>query len=259
MNASKTEKVECESDRTNSLSASERDALKHALALISVGELEQVFELPAETEKRRQFEAPLRYIAKLQLFSDRIPPFGIVYNGRPAFMTDELVEKLRNESEKFRPNAWPLKGNDPSQYLYRPDTQDGHTYAEKLAESSELHQLVQKYAGEVLKSYITNYIYYDEAGQCSKPHIDNAFTSVTAMVAIEHTSKDGILSSSSVCYWPDMGRFDYRLKPGEISIFFGVSTLHGRTPIREGEKVTSLLLSFRPPVSNDDNQQAGQT
>lgn len=230
----------------NGLDFGETDALKHALALLSVKELDNIFDIPTETDRRRQFEAPLEYISTLQQFSDRIPPYGIVYRGRPPFMNEEILSTLREEANKYRPDAWPLKSDDRSQYLYRPDTPLGNSCAEELAAGDQVHSFVEQFAGKVVHSFVTNYIYYDEAGQCSKPHVDNAFTAVTVMVAIDHHSENGNLASSSVAYWPGRDRFDYQLKPGEISIFFGVATLHGRTPICHGEKATSLLISFRP-------------
>ena len=236
---------DAKANQTSNLNFAEMDALKHALSLVSVAELEDTFNIPRNPEKLKLFNSSLQNIIDMQPFKARVPPFGILYRGRPDFMTDQLLAELKKESGQFKSSAWPIYPNDHTQYLYRPDTADSSTVAEQLGASAEVHKLVEKYAGKVLKSYITNYIYYYKEGHCSTPHVDNVFTSVTAMIGVEHDFSNS-RHSKSVCYWPHLGRYDYQLAPGEISIFFGVCTLHGRTPLVEDENITSLLLSYRP-------------
>jgi hypothetical protein len=228
------------------LQLEERDALKYTLALVAAGKLVNTFDIPVQSRNLESFSRSLRHLANLQPFSDRVPPFGLVYIGRPDFMTDDLVQALREEAALYRSRARPIAAGDPLQFLYQSDTHAGELLSEQLAESKQVKDLVETHTGAVDRSYVTSYIYYDQPGHCSKPHIDNYFTSVTAMVGLRHDSISGVLSSSSVIYWPDRPRLNYQLRPGEVAIFFGVSVLHGRTPVVAGETVHSLLLSFRP-------------
>jgi hypothetical protein len=116
-----------------------------------------------------------------------------------------------------------------------------------LANSEDLLELVEKYSGKVLPSFMTSFVYYDEEGRSSPPHVDNAFTAITVMLMLKHEVPTYVIQKSrSVVYWSNKERFDYVLDEGEISIFFGVSALHGRTPVSHGEKVYSILFSFRP-------------
>jgi hypothetical protein len=232
------------------LSPDERDVFKHQLSLASTRELENGFEVSRDPEKRTRFSRYLRQITAIQPFRERVPEFGIVYRGRPNFMTDSLVQDLRNESIRFRPHA----RMNLKQLIFQVDTPKEDTVSECLAESDELHRFVAQHAGPCFQSFITSYIYYDFAGQCSEPHVDNAFTSITAMVGLRNDHADPAApTSSSIVYWPDRAPMEFGLEPGEMAIFFGVCVLHGRTPIGTGDSVHSLLLSFRPKIDNAEN------
>lgn len=228
------------------LDVAETDALKYALSLVSIDELENGFDIPEEPSKREAFFGPLRTLSKLQPFSDRVPHFGVAYLGKPEFMTDGLLCALQSEAIEFRAIARPLTSRDHCQWIYQPETPDSSTVAEQLAVSPQLLHLVSAHAGPVISTHLSGYIYYDKPKQSSPPHVDNAFTAVTVMVGLRHDCRNGRFSSRSCSYWPERERFDYQLKPGELSIFFGVSAVHGRTPVEEGEAVHSLLMSFKP-------------
>jgi hypothetical protein len=232
------------------LSPNERDALKYRLSVASVQQLEKDFEISQTPEKRQHFFDFLRYILALQPFCGRVPIYGIAYRGRPNFMTDKLVEDLRSEALSFRPYA----RLNFEQFLATIDTSDDSSFCERLAASENLYHLVTQHAGPCLRSYISSYIYYEIPGQCSKPHVDNAFTAITVMIGLRSDHENLTSSSSaSVIYWPDSPPMEYRLEPGELVIFFGTCALHGRYPISSGETIHSLLLSFRPEIVAEVN------
>jgi hypothetical protein len=184
-------------------------------------------------------------LLRIQPFSVRVPSYGIAYRGRPDFITDSLLAALRAEALSLRAEAR-LNFN---QFISRVDTPDNSTVCEQLAASDDLYQLVSQYAGPCYKSYVTSYIYYDASGHCSRPHVDNAFTGITAMMGLRNDHFNGaIQTSASIVYWPDKSPMTYRLQPGELIIFFGVCSLHGRTPVADGEIIHSLLMSFRPAI-----------
>ncbi|MFC5473120.1 hypothetical protein [Paraherbaspirillum soli] len=235
------------------LSPNERDALKFQLSVASANELENDFEISHSPEKRSRFSEFLRCTLAIQPFRERVPKYGIVYRGRPDFMTDDLVQQLRAEALSFRPQA----KENYEQFIVTVDTPDDSTVCEKLAASDDLYRLVTQHAGPCQHSYISSYIYYEVAGQCSKPHVDNAFTSVTVMIGLRNDQLDPAApSSTSIVYWPDSPPMEYRLEPGELAIFFGVCVLHGRSPISAGETVHSLLLSFQPRMDNEIGSNA---
>lgn len=221
------------------LSLEEIDALKYQLSITAV-ELLNNFGLPDDLIKQEIFNSTIKKIASIQPYRDKIKKYGIVYRGKPSFLTDDLLSKLQSEAVSFRQQAKP----NYEQWISPVDTEDNATFAEKLEGSSKLLDFVCEFAGKCIPSYISNYIYYDVEGQNSEPHVDNAFTAVTVMIGLKH---EGInKKSSSIIYWPDAEPLEYQLRPGEMTIFFGTTMVHGRTPISKGEEVHSLLLSFRP-------------
>lgn len=219
----------------------ERDAFKYSLSVAGVGELENDFEISADAEKRARFWKILRYLLLIQPFQKRVPEYGIAYRGRPDFMTPALLRGLQEEALALRPRA----RINFDQYILTVDTPDDTSLCERLASSAELYDLVTTHAGPCAPTFISSYIYYEQAGQRSKPHVDNVFTSLTVMIGLRH-DYTGEPASSSVIYWPDKAPYEYRLQPGEMVIFFGVCVVHGRYPVQNGETVHSLLLSFQP-------------
>lgn len=225
------------------LTPNERDALKFRIAVLACAELDDDFALAIDPTRRERFSQLLSYLPAIQPFGARIPPYGLAYRGRPGFLTDALLAALREEAAQYRPRARENYG----QFLHTVDTDGGDSVCETLAASTELAELVRRHAGPCRHSQITSYIYYEQAGQCSKPHVDNAFTAVTAMVGLRHDCAAEVeRASASVIYWPGLAPFDYRLAPGELALFFGIGALHGRYPVAAAETVHSLLMSFVP-------------
>lgn len=229
---------------SSKLDDGERDILKYKVSRLCAEQLKDDFDLNDDPVELERFNIALNSLAILQPYKDRIPEYGIAYKGRPQFMTAELVADLQEEAKKFRSKA--VVNID--QYLSGAETDTKDSVAEKLEDLDLLHSLVNQYAGPCMPSFISNYIYYDSPGQCSKPHVDNDFTAITVMIGLEHRYQNNTETSASVSYWANKPRYDYRLAPGELAIFFGASTLHGRTPVADNEIVNSLLLSYRPVV-----------
>lgn len=232
-----------------SLSENERDNLKYKLSLLAKDELNKVdtinkYSLHLENMKLNTL---LECLIKIQPYKNRIGDYGIAFKGRPKFITDELLNNLLNESEEFRKTATP----NFDQYISQVETVDNSTICEKLASSQELFDFVSFHAGPVTPSFITSYLYYFKKDQESKVHVDNAFTSVTVMIGLKQVNEldNKIKLSSSFVYWPNKVPLYYQLQPGEVSIFFGASVLHGRTKLDEGEITNSLLISFRPKIT----------
>ena len=226
------------------LNEEERDILKFKISRLCVSELENDFELPKDFNQKAYLNIALKCLSEIHPYKERVPPYGIVYKGRPSFMTDQLLFSLQAEAIKCREKAV----INIEQYITCAETKEKNSIAEQFEDLSELHNLVNQYAGNSKPSFISNYIYYDVEGQCSKPHIDNSFTAITVMVGLKHDYPDNRKTSSSIAYWSEMPRSEYKLFPGEISIFYGASAIHGRTPVSNGEIVHSLLLSYRPII-----------
>lgn len=230
---------------SKSLNENEIDNLKYKLFLLAIDELnksEKTWDLLL-LDEGSDLNTILKSLVQIQPYNSRIKDFGLAYKGRPTFMTDDLLYALIKESEEYKLKA---KANF-NQYIYQVETENNEYVCETFANSSDLLDLVTSHAGPVIPSFITSYIYYFNEGNDSKPHVDNAFTSITVMVGLKHEFPDRTInSSSSFIYWANKKPLHYRLLPGEIAIFFGCTVIHGRTPVKKDESINSLLISFRP-------------
>ncbi len=231
---------------SHSLNENELDNLKYKLFLLVMSEISNQKENIDDifNAENSNVNPILKSLVKIQPYSNRIKEYGLAYKGRPSFMTDELVNALIKESDNFRSQSRP----NFNQHIYQVETPNESTLSETFANSKDLLDLVTKSAGSVIPSFITSYIYYFNEGDDSKPHVDNAFTSVTVMVGLRHDYPEELRddTSYSFIYWANRKPFYYRLLPGEMAIFFGSSVIHGRTPLKKRESINSLLVSFRP-------------
>ncbi|MCH5716677.1 hypothetical protein [Niabella hibiscisoli] len=180
------------------LNDDERDVFKYKISKLCVEQLVNNFDIDSNPTEVERLNTALECLSIIHPYSHRIPEYGLAYKGRPDFMTDELLSKLQQEATKFREEAV----INLEQFITCAETLDKSSVAETLEDMQELNDLVEKHAGKCLPSFISNYIYYDEIGHCSKPHVDNGFTAVTVMIALKHESNCNNLSSSSVAYWP---------------------------------------------------------
>lgn len=247
MNATASAKVAARlAEVAGALDPGEVDNLKYRLSIAATSKFSTRFELPTDAHGVQGVSSTLRTLLSIQPYGHRVPPYGIAYHGRPDFLDSALLARLQSEAASMRLSA----RLNLEQLITRVETPQNDSEAERLANSEVLLELVRDHAGPCRPSYVTSYLYYEANGHCSRPHVDNAFTAVTAMVGLQHERPRLEAGSFSVFYWPDRPPLAVRLQPGEMLIFFGACVLHGRTPVEPGEKVHSLLLSFKPDIES---------
>lgn len=162
---------------------------------------------------------------------------GILYKGRPSFMTDELVAALQVEMEQLQLSAvrdrW-------QQFLSK-----GGPVVRSVVEHPELRALVIELAGPVLDKAEATCLFYDVPGAEIRPHVDVDQFCVNANLMIAHTAQ-GARSSDFVLY--PVGGEPRRLhfEPGEFLLFYADCIVHARTSISPGEKVRAVSIGFRP-------------
>lgn len=174
--------------------------------------------------------------AHLQPYSARISRNGVAYRGRPEFMTDELLTALQTEARTFRPSS----ATRPDAFLGR-----GAPIANELAVSSKLSSFVREHAGPVEPTGIANFIYYDEPGQRTDPHVDSDLFALNALVMLEHeyvTEPQAAL----ILFPPYSEPERLELVPGEVIIMFAASSVHGREHIQPGERISIVIFGFLP-------------
>ncbi len=174
-------------------------------------------------------------ITRLQPHRDRVPPNGVVYRGRPEFVSDQLLSTLQTESDRLRPSA--IRFHD---HL----VVSGAPGARQLAFSPEMGALVSAHAGAVQPTTKANYLYYDQPGLGIDPHLDNEEFSLNAIMMLQHEYRD--TRSALVLYPLDAPPEKIRLTPGELIVMFADSIVHARERVGANERISIAAFGFSP-------------
>jgi hypothetical protein len=216
------------------LSRTERENLK-----LLLGEAAGDLVVSPHKEKGCKAEAlqtSLTCLSNLQPYADRIPPDGIVWRGRPPFLSEVLLKELQIESATRRKDA--IKEGS---YLLG----CGGPIADKLAMDKKVTDFIESYAGPIVATGVASYLYYEEPGQGLDPHVDTSIFSINMILMLKH-QHDEINPSKLVTYSAYTNPQHILLKPGESLILFADSIVHAREPVKEGEFITLLTFGFQP-------------
>lgn len=225
----------------NELNHEEIDVLKYKLSILGVENLENVFQLSSTQSKREYFFKIAQLLVNISSRKERLNEYAIAYLGKPKFISSKIINQLIFEANKYKS----LAIKNYNQHIYQVNTTNLDSFCETLYYSDAFLNFVKKYAGNCERTHVLSYVYYKNENDCSIPHIDNSFTPITVMLGLEHKFKNE-KTSKSIIYWPNKEPFEYSLSQGEMSIFFGTSMIHGRTPISTDESLAVLLFSFKP-------------
>ena len=190
---------------------------------------------PKKGIEGRAFSAAVTAISALQPHRHRLPVNGVVYRGRPDFVTDELLHDLREESARLRPTAFRFDDH----YVV-----SGAPIARAVGYSTELNDWVQTYADHVTPTAKANYLYYDQIGLGIDPHVDNESFALNAILMLEHVYAAN--PSALVLYPPKSLVERIHLQPGEMIVMFADSIIHARERMGAGECVRIVAFGFQP-------------
>lgn len=211
-----------------SLNDAELDNYKLLLG-IAAGGLAQHGHLPEKGAKAEAFETVLRCLARIQ-------PTGVLWRGRPNFMTDDLLSRLQAEAIQSRKTA--IKHD---RYMLG----CGGLIADEFSTSPNLVEFVNRFAPEVEPTGIASYLFYDREGLGLNPHIDTEIFTLNAiiMLAQEYT----ISPPSHLLLYPvDQPMQRILLSPGEMLLLYAGGTVHAREDVKAGESVQLLTIGFQP-------------
>jgi hypothetical protein len=163
---------------------------------------------------------------------------GVLYRGRPDFVTDELLHALRVEArDDVRPRAIWQRGHMLGV---------GGPLGDALATGPELRALVEEHAGGVDATGIASFLFYEEAGAGIAAHVDTDVFSINVNLILRREDQ-GVRTSRFFLFDIDgSAREDILLEEGDVCITFGDSVLHGRTPLAPGEVINNLTIGFQP-------------
>jgi hypothetical protein len=219
---------------SSSLTGPERSNLKLLLGM-AAGGLIRDGEAPDTGVAATAFDTTTTCIAGLQPHRLDMPENGVVYQGRPAFMTDDLLASLNAESLNVRDQA--MRFDD--HYVTT-----GAPLARQVALSDQLSTLVGERVAHIRPTAKANYLYYDEPGLGIEPHVDNEGFSLNAIMMLAHESTSK--RSALVLYPPQLPAEHVQLAPGEMIIFFADSIAHARERVTDGEKIRIVAFGFQP-------------
>jgi hypothetical protein len=219
-----------------SMTDQEREILKTVLTF-AASELVPEGGLPIEAARRDALCNITSALAGLQPYAHLVPRGGISYRGRPDFMTDDLLRRLRIESRELR---CAVDHGDPRCLGLR-----GGPVIDALARSREMTALIERHTAPVAAGRKANYLYYEVVGSRSEAHVDSGIFAINANIMLEHT---GGAARGSFLYViaPDGELTRIVFEPGEIVIIFAGSVVHGRAPLLAGEYVNNVTIGFEP-------------
>ncbi|MEO8181036.1 MAG: hypothetical protein ABI895_19545 [Deltaproteobacteria bacterium] len=213
-------------------------ALKNLLG-ITVSGLPGDASLPTDPGELRSFRIAQECLFQLRKGGPRprLTPDGIIWKGRPAFMTDGLLQSLQEEMEVERPAAIIQRWGQL--------VSAGGPIAQGLAQSPETRRFVEELVGPVAKVGIASCLFYDSPGASIKPHVDTDVFSVNANFMIRHGGSGA--TTSQLWTYPVGGQpHPIPLEPGEMVLMYADCVVHARTPLSAGETVRTITVGFQP-------------
>ena len=199
-------------------------------------------QFPSDPGELQLFRTALRVLGKIQ-HHPRMTPNGVLYRGRPDFLTSELLSALEEEARtEVRSRAiW-----QPGHMLGV-----GGVLGDKLATGAELRALVERCAGPVEATGVASYLFYEEEGSGITAHVDTDIFSINVNVMLRHEDAGKRSSLLFLFHTDGKTREEIVLEPGDMIITFGDSVLHGRSPLARGELITNLTIGFQPASWTD--------
>jgi len=164
------------------------------------------------------------------------PPDGVYYHGRPAWVTDGLLDALLREATERRRGAHLLR----RQYHARAGAR-----GQALAESADMLGLISQSVVDAVPRD-ANYLYYERPGDGIDPHVDTDNFDLNVVIMLRHTWAN--TRSSALVLFPDgpQQQRRFQLQPGELVLFRATSVVHARSNVAEGEQVCNLGIGYRP-------------
>jgi hypothetical protein len=223
-------------EKAATMTPGEREALKTVLSLAATT-LPADGVYPEDPNERAALRTAVRCLARLQAHRDHVPPNGVVFRGRPPFMSDELLRGLRDEARSIRET--------------RPVLQTGHylgmggPLADELSVSKEMTTFVEARSQAIRATGVASYLFYDEPGHGMKSHVDTGIFAINANIMLEHEPRDA--RKSYLYIYPSEGEPERIVfEPGEMVLSYAGSVVHGRAPLGPGERVRNLTIGFQP-------------
>lgn len=163
---------------------------------------------------------------------------GVFYLGRPGFLSDDWLRRLRDEAGAARAGA----------RRFRKEFYTGVGPAgQAFSRSPELRELVAGQAVDAVPTESASYLYYDEPGSELAPHVDTETFALNVLMNLVH--EHGGEPNSAFLLFPH-GPDPHRvfLEPGMLILFHAGAVIHARsaTSATPDETVWNIGIGFSP-------------
>jgi acyl-CoA synthetase (AMP-forming)/AMP-acid ligase II len=159
-----------------------------------------------------------------------------LYAGRPAFVTDELLEALRAEAADRRSAAT----LDQGMLMASPGEA-----ARRFAHREEMRELLAGLGHRAEASGAGKYVYCDPTAMGPGWHLHELPFVLNVELSLEHVSPGR--PGAQIVLGPPLGApRPVRTTPGEMVVWFAGSVPHARDEIAAGERLTALSMFYEP-------------
>lgn len=162
---------------------------------------------------------------------------GVLWHGRPAFVTDAVLRSLTDDARLARRVAQRQKWG---QFI-----SPGGPVVAAFTKCDELRTFIENLVGDVDEFGVASCLYYDEIDAHIRPHVDTDNFCVNANLMLEHESF-GRRTSNLIVYPVGGQPKQIALKPGEMVVMYADCIVHTRTPVSDGERVMNITFGYKP-------------
>ena len=166
--------------------------------------------------------------------------------GRPAFITDELLDAVAREARDLRSSA---EATGPERGQAGQLTASPGPLARRLVVHRGWRALCRDAFGyEPQKPFHAAYLYYDTPGAGIVPHVDDPAFAVNLLFMVSRRCT-GEQRSATVLHPAGSDVVRVVLEPGEALLLEADGLVHAREPMQAGEDVTLLSMGFQSPMT----------
>jgi hypothetical protein len=162
---------------------------------------------------------------------------GVYPLGRLSFVGDELLELLRDEAHRQRPEQRPGRRSAPGQ---------ADRVLASLAVSRQLREAVSEAFGSAVTPTYDAVYQYDPPGSHVRTHVDTRDYELVLHLVLEHTLPcDGSPGSALLAHLPgEPGPTRIPVAPGEAVALRGRGTIHSWEQLRDDEHRVMIAVGF---------------
>jgi len=182
----------------------------------------------------------IRALTALATAADALAGFGVCPMGRPTFLSDDLLDLLREEAHAQHAADAADEVGSP-----RRTTRPAGEGLAHVAVSRQLREAVSDAARVPLAPTFDALYEYDPPGSHVRMHLDARGYDWTCHIIVEHCHGDVPVASVLCARRPDGTVEQHTLHTGDALLLRGRGTLHSWEPLGRDERRIMIAVGFR--------------